>query len=179
MRINYSTGTFCTGIGIIGAFIAQLYGGWTQGMTTLIIFMTVDYITGLLVAGIWHNSRKTEDGRLESRAGWKGLVRKGVTLLIVLIASRLDMQFHTTLIRDAAVIGFMANEGISILENAGLMGVKFPKVIVNALEVLQNQADSAKVPGFKEEISTEPMDDPEEELGPEIIITDIDDSEHD
>lgn len=140
-------GPICTGVGIIGAFIASLYGGWTQGMNTLIIFMAVDYITGLLVAGIWHRSQKTEDGRLESRAGWKGLVRKGVTLLIVLIAARLDMVIQTTLIRDTAVIGFIANEGISILENAALMGIPMPAVVQNALEVLQKQADTTRVPG--------------------------------
>lgn len=154
---------FCAGIGIIGAFIAQLYGGWTQGMTTLIIFMAVDYITGLLVAGVWHNSRKTEDGRLESRAGWKGLVRKGVTLLIVLIAAQLDLVIGTTLIRDTAVIGFIANEGISILENAALMGIPMPGVVQNALEVLQTQADSTKVPGYHQEIIEEPAEIPQEE----------------
>lgn len=154
-------GPICTTVGVIGAFVASLYGGWTQGMNTLIIFMAVDYITGLLVAGIWHRSRKTEDGRLESRAGWKGLVRKGVTLLIVLIAARLDMVIQTTLIRDTAVIGFIANEGISILENAALMGIPMPAIIQNALEVLQKQADTAKVPGSTAE-KKEPEDNPEE-----------------
>ena len=153
-------GTICTGIGIIGAFIASLYGGWTDGMTTLLMFMAIDYIMGLLVAGIWHKSKKTEDGRLESRAGWKGLVRKGVTMLIVLVAARLDMTIGTTVIRDAAVIGFVANEGISIIENAGLMGVPLPAVIVNALEVLKHQADSAKVPSTQETVMVDPEDPP-------------------
>ena len=143
--------TICGIIGIIGGFIASLYGGWSQGMTTLLIMMAIDYIMGILVAGIWHKSKKTEDGRLESRAGWKGLVRKGVTLLIVLVAARLDMVIGTTLIRDTAVIGFIANEGISIVENAGLMGIPMPSIVVNALEVLKKQADNAKVPGADEE----------------------------
>ena len=152
--------TICAGIGIIGAFIASLYGGWTQGMTTLLMFMAIDYIMGLLVAGIWHKSKKTEDGRLESRAGWKGLVRKGVTMLIVLVAARLDMTIGTTVIRDAAVIGFIANEGISIIENAGLMGVPLPAVIVNALEVLKHQAENTKVPGTQETVMVDPEDPP-------------------
>ena len=152
--------TICAGIGIIGAFIASLYGGWTQGMTTLLMFMAIDYIMGLLVAGIWHKSKKTEDGRLESRAGWKGLVRKGVTMLIVLVAARLDMTIGTTVIRDAAGIGFIADEGISIIENAGLMGVPLPAVIVNALEVLKHQADSAKVPDTQETVMVDPEDPP-------------------
>lgn len=153
-------GTICTGIGIIGAFIASLYGGWTDGMTTLLMFMAIDYIMGLLVAGIWHKSKKTEDGRLESRAGWKGLVRKGVTMLIVLVAARLDMTIGTTMIRDTAVIGFIANEGISIIENAGLMGVPLPKVITNALEVLRKESENAKVPGAQETVMVDPEDPP-------------------
>lgn len=152
--------TICAGIGIIGAFIASMYGGWTQGMTTLLMFMAIDYIMGLLVAGIWHKSKKTEDGRLESRAGWKGLVRKGVTMLIVLVAARLDMTINTTMIRDTAVIGFIANEGISIIENAGLMGVPLPAVIVNALEVLRKEAENAKVPGTQESVQVDPEDPP-------------------
>lgn len=153
-------GTICTGIGIIGAFIASLYGGWTDGMTTLLMFMAIDYIMGLLVAGVWHKSKKTEDGRLESRAGWKGLVRKGVTMLIVLVAARLDMTIGTTMIRDTAVIGFIANEGISIIENAGLMGVPLPKVITNALEVLRKESENAKVPGTQESVQVDPEDPP-------------------
>lgn len=153
-------GTICTGIGIIGAFIASLYGGWTDGMTTLLMFMAIDYIMGLLVAGIWHKSKKTEDGCLESRAGWKGLVRKGVTMLIVLVAARLDMTIGATMIRDTAVIGFIANEGISIIENAGLMGVPLPKVITNALEVLRKEAENAKVPGTQEMVMVDPEDPP-------------------
>lgn len=153
-------GTICTGIGIIGAFIASLYGGWTDGMTTLLMFMAIDYIMGLLVAGVWHKSKKTEDGCLESRAGWKGLVRKGVTMLIVLVAARLDMTIGTTMIRDTAVIGFIANEGISIIENAGLMGVPLPKVITNALEVLRKESENAKVPGTQETVMVDPEDPP-------------------
>lgn len=130
-----------TTTGIIGAFIAQLFGGWTQGMTTLVILMIVDYIMGILVAAVFGTSKKTDDGKLESRAGWKGLVRKGVTLLIILVATRIDMLMGTTFVRDAAVIGFSANELLSIVENAGLMGIPMPKVITDAVEVLQNRAE--------------------------------------
>lgn len=130
-----------TTTGIIGAFIAQLFGGWTQGMTTLVILMIIDYIMGILVAAVFGTSKKTDDGKLESRAGWKGLVRKGVTLLIVLVATRIDMLMGTTFVRDAAVIGFSANELLSIVENAGLMGIPMPKVITDAVEVLQNRSE--------------------------------------
>lgn len=132
----------CAGIGVVGSFIASLFGGWDAALTTLVIFMGIDYLTGLIVAGVFHNSGKTETGALESRAGWKGLCRKGVTLLIVLIACRLDMVIGSNFIKDAAVIAFIANEVISIVENAGLMGVPIPGVIKKAIEVLKAKAES-------------------------------------
>lgn len=131
----------CTGIGIVGSMIAALFGGWDAALLTLIIFMAVDYITGLLVAGVFHTSEKTSTGALESRAGWKGLCRKGVTLLVVLVACRLDLIMGSNFIRDAVVIGFIANETISIIENAGLMGIPIPAVIVQAIDVLKHRAD--------------------------------------
>lgn len=76
---------------------------------------------------------KTESGALESHAGWKGLCRKGVTLLIVLVACRLDMTIGTTFIKDATVIGFIVNETISLIENAGLMGIPIPKQLKRGL----------------------------------------------
>lgn len=132
----------CAVIGAIGGGIAALFGGWDAGLTTLLIFMGVDYLTGLIVAGVFHKSEKTENGALESRAGWKGLCRKGVTLLIVLVACRLDIMMGSSYIRDAVIIAFIANETISIIENAGLMGVPIPSVIVKAIEVLKNKAES-------------------------------------
>ena len=128
-----------TGIGFIGSFLASLFGGWDAALTTLILFMGIDYITGLIVAGVFHNSGKTENGSLESRAGWKGLCRKGVTLLIVLIGCRLDLVMETNFIRDGVVIAFIANETISIIENAGLMGIPIPSTITNAIEVLKKK----------------------------------------
>lgn len=127
-------------LGTIGGFISSLFGGWDSALTTLVIFMAIDYITGLMVAGIFKKSRKTENGALESHTGWKGLCRKGVTLLIVLVACRLDIEAGTTFIRDAAVIAFVANEAISIIENAGLMGVPIPSVITKGIDVLKSKA---------------------------------------
>lgn len=68
---------FCAGIGVVGGFIASLFGGWDAALITLVIFMGIDYFTGLIVAGVFHNSNKTENGSLESLAGWKGLWQKG------------------------------------------------------------------------------------------------------
>ena len=97
----------CSVVGMIGSAIAGIFGGWSSGLTTLLIFMAIDYISGLVVAGVFHASPKSETGALESRAGWKGLVRKGMTLLIVLIGCRLDMLLGLNYIRDALVIAFI------------------------------------------------------------------------
>jgi toxin secretion/phage lysis holin len=129
----------CTAVGAIGGFIASLFGGWTASLTTLLIFMGIDYISGLVVAGVFHASTKTETGALESRAGFKGLIKKLMTLLFVLIGYRLDLAVGTTYIKDAVCIAFMANELISIVENAGLMGLPVPAVLTNAIDLLKKK----------------------------------------
>ncbi|MEG1820493.1 MAG: phage holin family protein [Oscillospiraceae bacterium] len=131
--------TLLTGVGVVGGFIASLFGGWSAALTTLLIFMGIDYVTGLIVAGVFKKSQKTDNGALESRAGWKGLCRKGMTLLVVLVACQLDMTMGSDFIKDAVVIAFIANESISIIENAGLMGVPIPDAIIKAIEVLKNK----------------------------------------
>lgn len=137
-------GVICTVSGAIGGMIAHLLGGWTEDMITLIIFMAVDFIMGLILAGVFHKSNKSQSGALNSHAGWVGLCKKGVVLLFVLIAHRLDMLLGTDYIRTTAIIGFIANEVISIVENAGLMGVPLPEVIVKAIEVLKHRGESNK-----------------------------------
>ena len=141
MEINTVKTTAVGLIGIIGSTIAQLLGGWDMALQTLIIFMMVDYITGLIVAGVFKRSKKTDTGALESRAGWKGLCRKGVTLLVVLVAARLDLLIGTNFIRDAVVIGYVVNEALSIFENVGLMGVPVGKVLTNAIDILKKKAE--------------------------------------
>ena len=132
----------CTGIGVVGSVVASVFGGWTASLTTLLIFMGIDYVSGLIVAGVFHKSPKTETGALESRAGLKGLFRKFTTLLFVLIGYRLDVAVGTTYIRDAVCIAFIANELISIVENAGLMGLPIPTVITNAIDMLKKKGES-------------------------------------
>lgn len=133
--------TFCATIGMIGSFIASAFGGWSASLTTLLIFMLIDYVTGLVVAGVFHKSPKTANGGLESKAGMKGLIRKCAVLLLVLVGYRLDLAIGTTYIRDGVCIAFMVNETISIVENVGLMGLPIPAAITNAIEVLKHKAE--------------------------------------
>lgn len=132
-NILYST------VGVVGGVIAAMFGGWSDALITLIVFMSIDYATGLIVAGVFKKSKKSESGALESGAGFKGLCRKGVALLIVLVAVRLDIVMHTSYIKDAVIIAFIANESISIIENAGLMGIPVPNVIAKAIDVLKEK----------------------------------------
>ena len=133
----------CAIFGIVGGFIANAFGGWSAALTTLLIFMGVDYLSGLILAGVFHASPKSEDGTLESYAGWKGLVRKGMTLLIVLIGARLDLLIGVNYIRDAMVIAFCVNELLSIIENMGLMGVPMPEILTNAIEMLKSKSEKS------------------------------------
>lgn len=130
----------CSIVGVIGSAVAAVFGGWDAGLSTLIMFMVFDYVSGLAVAGVFKKSTKTETGALESRAGWKGLCKKFMTLGFVLIAYRLDIMAGTNYIRDAVIIAFITNELISIVENAGLMGIPIPDVITNAIDVLQKKS---------------------------------------
>ena len=132
---------FVAVIGAIGAFIASLFGGWDAAMTTLVVFMGVDYLMGLIVAGVFKKSGKSENGALDSRAGFKGLLKKSIVLLIVLVAYRLDLVLGSTFIKDAVIIGYIANETISIIENAGLMGIPIPDVIKKAIDILKKKSD--------------------------------------
>ena len=134
--------TICVVLGMIGSTIASFFGGWNAGLTTLVIFMAIDYLSGLVVAGVFHKSNKSDTGSLESYAGWKGLCRKIYTLVIVLVAYHLDLIIGTSYIRDATVIAFITNETISLVENAGLMGVPLPKVITRAIDILQKKTES-------------------------------------
>lgn len=130
-----------TVIGTIGGFISWLFGGWSTAMITLIVFMAVDYLTGLIVAGVFKKSKKSDSGALESRAGFKGLCKKGVILLVVLVAAQLDLLTGSNFIRDAVIIAFVANEALSIVENAGLMGIPIPPPITRAIEALRGKED--------------------------------------
>lgn len=132
----------CTLTGIAGSIVAGLFGGWTSAMTTLLIFMSIDYISGLAVAGVFKKSSKTDTGALESRAGWKGLCKKCMIMVFVLIGHRLDVELGFDYIKNAVCIGFMANELISIVENAGLMGIPVPAVIKNGIDVLKKKSEA-------------------------------------
>ena len=138
MTIMQLKNLFLLVIACIGTGIAQALGGWDSAMTTLIIVMAADYVTGILIAAVWRRSPKTEHGALESRAGFKGLIRKVLIILAVLISNQLDIALHSPgLIRTAVILFFIGNEGISVVENMGIMGVPLPDIVRKSFEQLK------------------------------------------
>lgn len=140
-QITFGKVTIFGFLGAIGGYITTLFGGFDVGLTTLVILMIADYVSGFVVAGVFKASKKSDTGALNSSAGWRGLCKKGMTLLIILIATRLDLAIGSDFIRDATIIAFMINEIVSIIENAGLMGVNVPNVLIKAIDILKKKED--------------------------------------
>ena len=130
----------CTFLGILGAGISWAFGGWDAAMAALVICISVDYISGSIVALVFHKSTKTESGAYNSAYGLKGLCKKGLMLLFVLVAVQIDRVLGTAYVRDAVCIGFCSNEVLSIMENLGLAGIPMPQAVTKALEQLQKKS---------------------------------------
>ena len=127
--------------GIAGA-IAGLFGEWNAMLTILVAVMAIDYISGWIVA-LCGRSPKTDGGGLSSKVGFVGIAKKGFIMLLVLLATLLDRAIgnETMVFQSSLVFYYIANEGLSILENAALMGVKFPEKLRKALEALREKED--------------------------------------
>lgn len=112
----------------VGGAVAGALGGWDALLRVLVWMMAADYLSGVIVA-LMGRSRKTEYGGLSSKVGAAGILRKGLMLMVVLAAALLDsaMGDANAMCRDAACWFYIANEGLSLLENLGLMGVPFPE----------------------------------------------------
>lgn len=134
------------GIFAAGGFIAGLFGGWNTMLTLLAVAMMLDYISGLFVA--WSGrSPKSETGGVSSQVGFMGLMKKAFIMLIVLLATLIDRAVgnNTMVFQMAAAFYYFANEGISILENAAILGVPFPERIKEALETLKKTKSAGEI----------------------------------
>ena len=127
-------------LGLLGGWVSVAVGGFDYALQSLLIAMAVDYVTGLCVAGIFHKSSKSQNGSLDSRECFKGLVKKAAVICIVAIGHRIDGTLGTGFIRDGMIISFFLNECISIVENLGLMGVPLPKIVTKAIDLLKTKA---------------------------------------
>lgn len=135
--------TFCLIAGVVGGFIATLLGGWDNALVTLVIFMGIDFVTGVVTA-MMGRSKHSKSGTLNSKAGWIGLAKKFCVLLMVVVGVRIDILLGTTYIRDTVCISFCLNELLSIVENTTLMGIPYPPVAKNAIDVLQTKVGRAE-----------------------------------
>lgn len=135
--------TFCLFAGVLGGFIATLLGGWDNALVTLVIFMGIDFVTGVVTAAMG-KSKHSKSGALNSKAGWIGLAKKFCILLMVVVGVRIDILLGTTYIRDTVCISFCLNELLSIVENTTLMGIPYPPVVKNAIDVLQTKVGRAE-----------------------------------
>jgi len=118
---------FANAAGVIGSCIAELFGPWSASMTTLVLFLSADYLAGRVVALVFKKPRKSGTG--EAAASFKALLRKLAKLLLVVVASRLDLLIGASYCRDATVIALCLGETVSIIENVALMGVPIPEPI--------------------------------------------------
>ena len=144
-NIDHIKNCVLAAIAMVGAFIAEALGGWDAMMKLLAGLMALDFLTGYLVAAVWKKSNKSESGALDSKASFKGLIKKGMILLMIWVGVLLDNAIGTTYVRNMVVIFFVGNEGLSLLENLGLMGVPYPDFLKRALEVLHEQGDKGGV----------------------------------
>lgn len=127
----------------LGGIFAVIFGGVDKLFIMLLTFMAIDYITGVLLAAVWKKSPKTETGALNSSVGFKGICKKVVNLILLIIAVMLDevIDDKNLVFRTATIFALSANELVSILENIGGMGVKIPAVLVNAIDILNKKGE--------------------------------------
>lgn len=132
-------GIINTIIGAVGGCIAAIFGGWDAALVTLLIFMCIDFATGMITAALGR-SKKTKSGKLSSKIGWTGFAKKFSVLMLIVVAVRIDILLNSNYVRDTVCIAFCCNELISILENAGLMGIELPAGLKSAIDLLQHKA---------------------------------------
>ena len=127
--------------GLLAGGLASLFGPWSSDLTALLICMVVDYLSGSAVALVFHKSQKTATGAYSSAYGFAGLCKKAMLLALVAVGHQMDVILGLGYIRTALCVGFLVNESLSILENAGLMGIPVPNVLTRALDVLQKKKE--------------------------------------
>jgi len=123
-----------TGAAVIGAVIGYLFGGWSELLGILLAFVVLDYMTGILAA--------SKEGTLRSAVGFKRIPKKVMIFLLVAVGHLIDRAVGTNgLFRDATIFFYLANELLSIIENAGRMGLPIPEQIKQAVEILQGKSE--------------------------------------
>ncbi|GAB2558104.1 phage holin family protein [Gracilibacillus alcaliphilus] len=120
-------------VGLLGATISFLFGGWSLLLQVLVFFIVLDYVLGVLVAGTY--------GKLSSKVGFRGIAKKVLILALVAVAYSIDkIMGDGTFIRDAVIFFYLANELLSILETVGKTNLPIPDILKKAVETLSNKS---------------------------------------
>lgn len=125
----------------IGSALSYFIGGVDTMFIVLCVFLGIDYITGIIVALVFKTSTKTDSGKLNSMVSFKGLCKKIYVLILVGVSHLLDVVLGTDFVRGGVMFAFIANETISIIENAALMGIPIPKVLLKAIDILHEREE--------------------------------------
>ena len=147
----------------VGGAVVSFFVNMPPLVWILLAVMSIDYVTGLLCAAMG-KSQKTENGYIDSRQAFIGLMKKALILLVVLLASLLDMAVSAgagiafEAVMGATCLWFIASEGFSILENVALMGVPVPKILLRLLEIMKDKGNAPE----GEEHGEQPGEEPEQ-----------------
>ena len=124
---------FKTAVAGLGTLITYLFGGWSTLLGVLLVFIIVDYISGMMSAFI--------DGRLSSSIGFRGIAKKVMIFTIVAVGHLVDIALGTNVIMVAVIYFYLANELLSIIENAGRIGIPIPDALSNAVQILNSKGE--------------------------------------
>lgn len=120
---------------VLGSLVSLTIGRFDDLLMCVIIFMAVDYISGILAA--------IAEKKLSSKTGFVGFIKKIFMIFIIMVANEIDvMVLHTSFLRECVLVFYIANESISIIENAGRMGVKIPRKLIEVIEELSKDEES-------------------------------------
>lgn len=128
-------------VGVAGGAFSAAIGGMDVVAKALVICMCIDWVLGMVDSLIFKASPKTETGGYNSAIGFKGLVKKGIILIMIVVGNLMDNTLGTTFIRDGVAIAYLANELASIIENVGVMGIHVPAPLSTALDLLKKKGE--------------------------------------
>lgn len=132
--MKHNTGTiFKLIVSAICTIGTYLFGGWTSLHGILLAFVVVDYMSGMVASSL--------EGELNSKIGFKGIAKKVTIFVIVAVAHLVDEALGTEAVMMAVIYFYLANELLSITENAGRIGIPIPKILTNAVKVLNGKGE--------------------------------------
>jgi len=137
MEANRAIGYLKLAVAVVGTFLTTFFGGWDTMLRVLVLFVAIDYVVGVTAAWL--------EKKLNSEIGARGIVKKFLLFVVVALAVQVDLALGQEIFRSLAIWFYLANEALSIIENAGRCGVPIPSFLKTALEQMKQKADEGKV----------------------------------